>query len=265
MTSRALAHVDILQQRESLRRPLLGSVVFHATVAGLLLLGSWLESRGRIQWGDPKGSGGVFGITPVSQLPLPARGGLVNPVANDTESSVPLPPRTKPTPAQPRPAPAEDAVTLKSRSAKARTSTSQQRYRSLTEERPHQLYSTEGQALSTPMFGGQAGSGGVGVGANSPFGNRYGYYLEILRRRVAEKWRTADVNPRLTSAPPAIVSFEIQRDGTVRGISLLQRSGDATLDYSAQRAIQEAGPFPRLPAGFERSSATIEFWFYLKR
>ncbi len=36
-----------------------------------------------------------MGITPVSQIPLPARGGPMNPLANDTESQVPEPPPAK--------------------------------------------------------------------------------------------------------------------------------------------------------------------------
>ena len=34
---------------------------------------------------------------------------------------------------------------------------------------------------------------------------------------------------------------------------------------AAQRAITEASPFEPLPAGYDGSSATIEFWFQLKR
>lgn len=103
------------------------------------------------------------------------------------------------------------------------------------------------------------------MGTGSPFGGRYGYYEQILRDRVAKKWRTDDVDPRLQTAPLVIVTFEILRSGSIRNMRFLQRSGYPTLDYSAQRAIAEASPFPPLPAGFERDSAIIEFWFELKR
>jgi TonB family protein len=62
-----------------------------------------------------------------------------------------------------------------------------------------------------------------------------------------------------------IVTFEILRNGSIRTAQFLQRSGNPTLDYSAMRAIQESAPFPELPAGFEHNSATVEFWFELKR
>jgi TonB family protein len=62
-----------------------------------------------------------------------------------------------------------------------------------------------------------------------------------------------------------VATFDILQDGSVRGFSLLQRSGISSLDYSVQRAIQEASPFPPLPPGFDRSSAKVELWFELKR
>ena len=46
---------------------------------------------------------------------------------------------------------------------------------------------------------------------------------------------------------------------------MVQSSGSVALDYSAQRAITEAAPFEPLPAAYDGSSATIEFWFQLKR
>jgi outer membrane biosynthesis protein TonB len=48
-------------------------------------------------------------------------------------------------------------------------------------------------------------------------------------------------------------------------VKILQRSGIATLDLSVERAIREAAPFPALPAGFDKDTATVEFWFELKR
>jgi TonB family protein len=103
----------------------------------------------------------------------------------------------------------------------------------------------------------------VGTGAGGPFGNRFGYYEQLLRERVARNWRTEEV--RQASAPTVIVMFEIVRNGSIRNVRLLQRSGIPTLDYSCQRAIESSAPFPPLPQGFERDTAVIEFWFQLKR
>jgi protein TonB len=82
---------------------------------------------------------------------------------------------------------------------------------------------------------------------------------------VAQKWRTDDVDPRVQTAPPVIVTFDILNSGQIRNVRILQASGNRVLDYSAQRAVYDAAPFPPLPQGFERDTAQIEFWFQLKR
>jgi protein TonB len=262
------AHPDLLDQRDSLGRPLAASLAVHAllfaSAAAYTLLGGHLRER----WGDPNalGGGGVA-ITPVSQIPLPTAGGLKNPVANDTESRVPAPPRQE---AARKRAPADDAdaITLKTGRTRKRPTdiaAASQRYRAPREERPNQLYSSTGQAMSSPMYGLTTGSGGVGLGPGGVFGTRYGWYERLLRERVARAWRTDDVDPRLQTAPPVVLTFEILRDGSVRNLRLFQRSGNLALDNSAQRAVLQASPFPQLPADFNRDSATVEFWFQLKR
>ena len=111
---------------------------------------------------------------------------------------------------------------------------------------------------------GQTGSGGVGIGQGGAFGTRFGAYRDLLEQSVARRWHTAGVDPRLQTAPPVIVTFVIRRDGSSSDVRLEQSSGDKALDYSAQRAIYEASPFPPLPAQYERNDARIEFWFQLK-
>jgi len=261
-------HVDILDQRESLGRPFLGSAVLHAGLVAGILLSQVINPGRREPWGDPNSlGGGSIGINVVSQVPLPSRGGIVNPVANDTESQVPQPPpKPKAEAARRAPEPEPEAVAVKTRRMPRRTAEvvgSRQRYRR-PETGDNQLYSAGGSALVSPMVG-LTGSGGIGVGSGSPFGSRFGWYVDVLRQRVAEKWKTAEIDPRLQTAPPVILTFTIQRDGAVRDVRVVQRSGNAALDYSAQRAIYEASPFPALPAGFERNDANIEFWFQLKR
>jgi len=259
-------HVDILDERESLRRSFYGSMALHLAIAGAIAAYALLGNRTRVLWGDPSSlGGGSMTVGVVKQIPLPSRAGLVNPLANDTESSVPqAPPKPKPVERAPEPEP--DAIALKSRSPQkkpAPKAASRDQFRVPGSERPNQLSSSSGQALTSPMVG-MTGSGGIGVGAGS-FGERFGYYVDLLRQRVAEKWQTSDVDPRLQTAPPVVVTFTIHRNGSLTGVRVVQRSGNSVLDTSAQRAIYDAAPMPPLPAGWDRDSATIEFWFELKR
>jgi len=259
-------HIDILDELEPLKGPLAGSIALHVSVALAVTLVSVLH--GRVEpWGDRNSGGGSSMIVNVvGQVPLPAHGGQVNPVANDTKSEVPEPKpdkvqRTKVQEPEP------DAIPLQSRKTPKRPSpreSSLNSYRAKQVDRPNQLYSPEGPALSTPMVG-MAGSGGVGVGRGSPFGDRFGYYVDILKQKVAQKWRTGDVDPRVRSAPPAILTFIIHRDGSISNVRVGQTSGNIALDLSAQRAVADAAPFPPLPAAFDRNEVSIEFWFQLQR
>jgi protein TonB len=260
-------HVDILEQRESLKTPLLASVLAHAALFAFVAAYANLSGRPGLRWGTPHAlgsGGGTVGITAVRQIPLPSRSGETNPLANDTESRVPAPPK----PAPPKPAarePEPDAIAIRGKKTAAqrqRQRPSSRSYRAQT-DRPNQLYSSAGQALSSEMFGAQTGTGGVGVGG--AFGERFGWYRDLLERRVAQKWRTEEVDSRLQTAPPVIITFEILRNGGIRDLRIIQGSGNRALDYSAQRAIYEASPFPELPPAYERNSAQIEFWFQLKR
>lgn len=98
-----------------------------------------------------------------------------------------------------------------------------------------------------------------------PFGGRFGYYAQQIRDLIQRNWRTDRIPPNIASAPIARASFVIRRDGSVTNVNLVQRSGVSAVDYSILRAIQDVGKFPPLPAGFERSEATVEIAFEFRR
>ncbi len=259
-----MAHADVLDRREPLGAPLTASVVLHVTVFAGLIGYSYTASRTRDLFGDPNSlGGGAVAITPVSRIPLPSQSGLKNPVANDTESHVPQPPaKAKETEKQEREEP--DAIPLKTKrqpKRRAEVAASNLKYRNPAQDKPNQLYSRSGQAAVSPMYGSTtSGGGGVGFGAGNPFGNRFGYYAQLIRDKVARFWRY----PPMQSAPTVVVTFEIMRSGQIRGVTILQSSGNYELDLSAKRAIMEAAPFDPLPAGYERDSAA-EFTFMVNR
>jgi protein TonB len=259
------SHVDILEQTDSLHKPLAASVALHISVTVALVLTTIVGRRHVVPWGSPNPGGGTVGLNIVKGIPLPSRSGRINPVANDTESQAPSPP-VKTREQKRAKAPEPDAIPLRGKTKKSSqtASSAYDRWRAQQKDLPNQVYSSSGQAVVSPMIG-QTGSGGVGVGPGGPFGNRYGWYVDLLRQKVAEKWHLGDVDARLRTAPPVIVTFVIQRDGSVRDVRVAQRSGNYALDTSAQRAILEASPFRPLPPDFNGSEARIEFWFQLRR
>jgi len=260
-------HVDILEGRDSLRGAFAGSVGLHAFVAGAIAFFALVPLGKREPWGDPSSlGGGAFTVTPVKSIPIEGATGPVNRLAKDTKSQIPEPVKPEPKKASRREDP--DAIALKSKQKPTKRELAERRPITRTDRREvadNQVTSRVGQAAVSPLFAQTPGSGGVGVGTGAPFGTRFGAYAMLLSERVAQRWRTDSVDARIRSLPPAIVTYEIQRNGTVRNVRVVQSSGNALLDNSAERAIYEAAPFPPLPAGYQGNSAVIEFWFQLKR
>src|SRR5438045_9533113 len=108
-------HVDILDQRDSLRGPFSGAVALHAAVVGGLVLYAFIYGH-REAFGDPNAGGAAVGIQAVKSIPLP-HSGPENPVAHDTQSQVPQEPAKQERVKKELPPP-KNAVELKSRTAK---------------------------------------------------------------------------------------------------------------------------------------------------
>jgi protein TonB len=261
-----MPHRDVLDEREPVRTPFLASLGLHAALFGLIAGAGWAASQDIVQWGDPNSlGGGAVGITPVARVPLPARAGIVNPVANDTESVIPAKPKPEPkkTARDDR-----DAIPIQSKNAPRRNApdpASNQKYRPNPLERSNQVYSSTGAAAVSPIYSLAPGGGGVGSGSQNPFGQGFGQYAQLIRDKVARNWRTEQVDSRLRAAPPVIVVFDLHRDGSVRNYRVEQSSGNFALDQSALRAVAQSSPFPPLPPGLPRPMYTINLEFRLKR
>jgi periplasmic protein TonB len=261
-------HVDILDQPEHLGRSFVGSLVFHAGLAFVIGGVTWASRGSGITLGSPGGGRmGAVIVSPVN-IPLPNRGGETNPVANDTKSQLPTPPPEKKAPKSTPKAPDPNAIPLPSKNATKKPSwwiaDKPDKFREKQKFEPNQLYSQSGQRLSSPNMQLQGG-GGVGLsGSNSPFGSQFGAYGDLIISQVARKWNKPGADTRNTT-PRVIVSFTLHRDGSVSDVKISQRSGNQALDYSGQRAIFDAAPFPPFPPGLNKSEIGIDFVFELGR
>jgi protein TonB len=252
-------HTDILDQQESLRGPFVQSLALHAGVAGLLVVSTLSFQSHREVFGGQTHAGDTVVVTPVNKIPLPSHDGRVNKVANDTESQVQQAP--KPEPKKQVKVPDEKAVPIKTRNAQKQPKQQAQQLYRPEPLRPNQVTAAEAPAARSPLF--QKPGGAVGLGQNSTLGNRFGAYADLVAQRVTEKWQTSGLAGQ--SAPIVIVTFDIQRDGSVKNAKVAQRSGNSTLDYSALRAVMDASPFPPLPAEYDRNLASVELQFQLQR
>jgi len=250
-----IQHSDILDERDSLGGPFVQSVLLHAAVAAALIVSSIQFQHSRQIWGSTQtGAGTAVAINSVKTIPLPSRAGQINPVANDTESQVPQAPKVEPK--KQVKIPDENAIPIKSRNARRqpKPEVSQKWHPKLIPE--NQVFSRIAPSAVSPMFQ-KPGAGGVGVGPNSTFGNQFGAYANLVIQRVTEKWQSSGV----FQGQAVIITFDIMRDGSVRSPKIAQGSGNPTLDYSALRAVTDAGPFPPLPADYNGSSTNVELRF----
>ena len=93
------------------------------------------------------------------------------------------------------------------------------------------------------------------------FGSRYGWYVDVVRRKVSDNWLKYEVDPRITSAARCFITFDITRSGQPSNIRVEQTSGVPTLDISAMRALQRIDSFGPLPSDYSGSKVSVEFWF----
>ena len=86
-----------------------------------------------------------------------------------------------------------------------------------------------------------------------------------MQRKVSESWLKYEVDPRITEANRAYLTFDIARDGHPSNIQIEQPSNVPSLNQSAQRAIQRIDTFGPLPSDYSGSKVSVEFWFDYKR
>jgi TonB family protein len=253
--------VDILDEREPIAGSIFFSILLHVSVV-VFVVGYGLYSK-RLQqvFGEPIASAGMaVAITPVSTIPIPKRQAPENPVAADTESLAPSLPQKQETIEKP-PEKAEVVLPDKAKPEKPqRDERREQKYKQPVEA--NQVPTRVPQAAVNPMYGMNSGSNGVGIGPNSPLGQRFGWYAEMIRKIIARNWMTNGLGNAQSS--PAIISFTIMRDGTVRDVRIEQQSGNPAIDNSAWRAVLNSNPLPALPPQYVGGTAPAEFTFDLR-
>jgi TonB family protein len=112
-----------------------------------------------------------------------------------------------------------------------------------------------GAATGTPLGTTSFGSHISGLD-NPDF--TYGYYLDRLLSLIDANW----TRPSMGSGVRAIISFHIQRDGTLSGLRVSESSGYNSFDLAALRAVQNAAPFPPLPRAYSHDDLGVNLIVY---
>jgi len=97
------------------------------------------------------------------------------------------------------------------------------------------------------------------------FANRYGWYVESVKRAISQNWIQTSIDPSVRAARRAhsVVTFRINRNGSVTNIRLDNSSGNRSMDDSATRALLSIDKFPTLPSDYSGSYVDVTFDFDL--
>jgi protein TonB len=259
----------------------------HAALLACLVLLPAVLSRSGENWGN-NGSGGATGeaisARLVSGIPLPPNprarpeNVLANestglsqsipaPEAKEDEQAIAIPDRQS----KVKPTKEKVAVTNPARQLHGQRPTAA----TPTHEQPREMAKADtivpfgaGGPVAGPYTtfqnGNTAGGMQFGEGGNGSFGSRFGWYTDVVARKVHQAWQT-EVNPGVVSAKRVYILFDISRAGTPSHVRIEQSSGVPSLDQSAVRALQRIDTFGPLPQGYNGSYVSVEFWFDYRR
>jgi protein TonB len=91
-------------------------------------------------------------------------------------------------------------------------------------------------------------------------GTQLAWYRAAVVASLQSRW----IRPVLDGVRGTLsvtVTFDVDRDGTVRNVKVDASSGIPSLDRSAIRAVEEASPLPPLPSGWGQPPFAARFEF----
>lgn len=255
-----------IRPEDGLKRTLGLSALLHAAILSSLLVSNIYSHRGEL-WGGTGGGSVTIGLVgSVPGIPLPRPDVVTTSRVVDQTKGLYK--------AEPKPiVPETDATTIpkfeKNKPPRYITRPSKTLENPATPPTNAIPYG-EGGAPAVPYTsfsmgaGTQAGLGFSGVGGGN-FGTHFPWYVEAVQRRISSNWLQSMVDPSLRFAPRCVVTFQILRDGTATNIQVLQSSGNKSVDTSAVRSVLASSPMDRLPAEYNGTYVSVEFWFEFRR
>ena len=265
-----MSYSPVHPDTQSLKKPLVFSIAFHAILFSSLLVSTLLSHRGD-SWGGAGGDNsvtvGLVGKLPGIPLPRPDTV-TTSRVVDDTKGLYK---------AEPKPVEKEIEKDVKeipqfAKEKKPHYITPPSKIlEDSTPPPPNAVPYGQGGAPSLPYttfaMNGGATQGGLGFGGpgGGEFNGRFPAYVDAVRNRISSNWLQSTVDPSVRFAPRSQFTFQILRDGTVTNVQLTQSSGNRSVDNSALRAILGSSPVSALPSGYSGSNVTVEFWFEFHR
>jgi TonB family protein len=90
-----------------------------------------------------------------------------------------------------------------------------------------------------------------------PFTNRFGWYVDQVKARVAQNWYLSEVSDDTPSGATVYVQFQIGKNGDPTDVSVQTSSGHSSLDQSCVKAVERTDNFGPLPTGYKEDSLNV--------
>jgi len=258
------AQADIFTEREGWRGPLGWSLVLHGCLLASIIVYGLVSGMGGESWGSGGTGGGAMSATLVSSaaIPLPPNEMGKSVVAHES------PGLSKSLPRQEEKAP--EAIPIPERNAKKKPPKAERSTaaKKAPEPEPENIIPFgQGGPISGPygVFTAGGAKGGLSFSGNGDFGSRFGWYVDVVRRKISENWLKYEIDPRVSSGQRVYITFDILRNGQPTNVQVEQSSGIPSLDVSATRAIQRIDTFGGLPPDYNGGKVSVEFWFDYRR
>jgi TonB family protein len=251
-----------------LRKFLVYSLILHVFLVLWIAVSIYFHLAGP-EWGDVGGTSGSVNVKlvgPAAGIPMPPQ-----PIVTDSKTVDPTKglwkEEPKPKPPEP-PTPAEKVPVFKNEKPKPITHKSKIDEPKVPPPDNAVDYGKHGSPdLPTgyaPTPGGGSGPVSVKGQGGGEFASRYGWYIEAVRRSVGQNWLQTTIDPPVRAARQAhcVMTFRINRDGTVSNVQMSQSSGNLSMDNSARRAL-DGIHFGPLPNDYSGNSVDVIFDFDL--
>ena len=232
---------------EPMAAPAAGSIVLHALFFGsLLLYGVLAGFFHHSLWGNP-GAGGAIQVSLVSNaIPLPSDQPQNNNVlSTETPSQAPAAPTPKA-----KQAVDETAIPFSGRQEKLKRENAHktQQHQPQPEQDNRAQFGEQAGSILPRSTTAQAGGADSPVSiANGDFGSRFGWYVEIIKRKVSQNWNRYEIDPHTVKGATAEIYFKVNRQGAPSNFKINTASGSPTLDRSCLLATERVDTFGVLP------------------
>jgi len=239
-----------------------GAVLLHVLAVGLVLGWGLVEFQKHKAWGSADMQAGAIQATMVNSLPLPPR-------QRTKEDAVLTSPKPSPAPAPPTPKaappPKPDEVlipTKKPVKTLEKPAPEPPKHPQPVVPQPKKATTGETAGVRIPQAVTQLKNGTASATVEDRnFGDRFAYYVRIVNSKVAAQWFTQEADAHASNGKRVTIIFDIDHDGVPSNARVGTKSGSATLDTSALRAVQRVDTFGPLPQG---DHITVEYSFDYK-